>query len=318
MSRPIPRPFLVPSLRVGTRGYERAIGDTVDNAVLEVVGLTKAYGTGATRVEALRGIDLTLRRGEFAAVMGPSGSGKSSLLHLLAGLDRPTAGSIRIGGVDMAGMSEDECALLRRKQIGLMFQSFQLLDTLTAEENVALPLAIGGCPAEEARRRAARLLGAVGLAARRPHRPHELSGGEQQRVAIARALVVEPLLLLADEPTGNLDSVQGDKIMALLRQLVEEHRQTMLMVTHDANHAARADRIIYLRDGRINNADRGRVSAPSEWLGEGGRATPRAVHVVECVEWSVEPPPCSFNAVSFVTPCAGDALEHAPGSREAA
>ncbi len=288
----------------------------MDNAVLEVVGLTKAYGTGATRVEALRGIDLTLRRGEFVAVMGPSGSGKSSLLHLLAGLDRPTAGSIRIGGVDMAGMSEDERALLRRRQIGLMFQSFQLLDTLTAEENVALPLAIGGFPADEARRRAARLLGAVGLAARRPHRPHELSGGEQQRVAIARALVVEPLLLLADEPTGNLDSVQGDKIMALLRQLVEEHRQTMLMVTHDADHAARADRIIHLRDGRIDTNVR-RVedreparSRPAE--------VPRVRHVVECVEWSVEPPPCSFNAVSFVAPCAGDALEHAPESREAA
>ncbi len=297
---------------VGTRW----IGDIVDNAVLEVVGLTKAYGTGATRVEALRGIDLTLRRGEFVAVMGPSGSGKSSLLHLLAGLDRPTAGSIRIGGVDMAGMSEDERALLRRRQIGLMFQSFQLLDTLTAEENVALPLAIGGFPADEARQRAARLLGAVGLAARRPHRPHELSGGEQQRVAIARALVVEPLLLLADEPTGNLDSVQGDKIMALLRQLVEEHRQTMLMVTHDADHAARADRIIHLRDGRIDtNVRRVEEREPAR---SRPADVPRVRHVVECVEWSVEPPPCSFNAVSFVAPCAGDALEHAPGSREAA
>lgn len=303
----------------------------MDNAVLAVAGLMKAYGAGLTRVEALRGIDLTLQRGEFVAVMGPSGSGKSSLLHLLAGLDQPTGGSIRIGGVDMAGMSEDERSLLRRRQIGLMFQSFQLLDTLTAEENVALPLAIGGCAADEARQRAARLLGKVGLAHRRPHRPHELSGGEQQRVAIARALVIEPLLLLADEPTGNLDSVQGDNIMTLLRQLVEEHRQTLLMVTHDANHAACADRIIHLRDGRINNGERGRVSAPSELLGERGRVrvpsetktqganiTPLTVHVVECVEWSVVPPPCSFNAVSFVAPCAGDALEHAPRSKEAA
>jgi putative ABC transport system ATP-binding protein len=296
------------------------MGDIVNNAVLVVADVTKAYGTAASRVEALRGIDLTLRRGEFVAVMGPSGSGKSSLLHLLAGLDQPTTGSIRIGGIDLAFLSEDERALLRRRQIGLMFQSFQLLDTLTAEENVALPLAIGGCSADEASRRAARLLGSVGLAHRRQHRPHELSGGEQQRVAIARALVIEPLLLLADEPTGNLDSVQGDKIMTLLRQLVAEHRQTLLMVTHDAGHAARADRIIHLRDGRITTGERGRVSAPSESspsaeAPRGAYATPLAVrHVAECVEWSVAPPQCPYSAVSFVAPCAGDALEHASGS----
>jgi putative ABC transport system ATP-binding protein len=291
----------------------------VDSAVLVVAGLTKVYGTAATRVEALRGLDLTLRHGEFVAVMGPSGSGKSSLLHLLAGLDRPSGGSIRLAGVDLAALSEDERAMLRRRQIGLMFQSFQLLDTLTAEENVALPLAIGGCAAEEARQRAARLLGAVGLAARRSHRPHELSGGEQQRVAIARALVIEPLLLLADEPTGNLDSVQGDNIMALLRQLVEERRQTLLMVTHNANHAQRADRIVHLRDGKIAFGERGCVSAPSEASNRGADATPLPVrYAVECVEWSVVPPPCSFNAVSFVAPCASDALEHAPGSRGAA
>lgn len=289
----------------------------MDNAVLVVAGLTKSYGTAASRIEALRGIDLTLRRGEFVAVMGPSGSGKSSLLHLLAGLDQPTAGSIRIGGVDLVCLSEDERAVLRRRQIGLMFQSFQLLDTLTAEENVALPLAIGGCSANEARQRAARLLGSVGLAHRRQHRPHELSGGEQQRVALARALVIEPLLLLADEPTGNLDSVQGDKIMTLLRQLVEEHRQTLLMVTHDPGHAARADRIIYLRDGRITNSEQGCVSAPRDT--RGADATPRVVHrVAECVEWSVAPPSCPFSAVSFVAPCASDAMEHAPGSEEVA
>ena len=286
----------------------------MDSAVLVVAGLTKAYGTAASRVEALRGIDLTLHRGEFVAVMGPSGCGKSSLLHLLAGLDQPTGGSIRIGGVDLALMSEDERALLRRRQIGLMFQSFQLLDTLTAEENVALPLAIGGCSADEARLRAARLLGSVDLAHRRKHRPHELSGGEQQRVAIARALVIEPLLLLADEPTGNLDSVQGDKIMTLLRQLVAEHRQTLLMVTHDAGHAARADRIICLRDGRIESNGRLRHS------GAEASAKPQATvrGAAECVEWSVAPPPCPFSAVSFVAPCASDAMEHAPGSEEAA
>jgi putative ABC transport system ATP-binding protein len=254
--------------------------------------------------------------------MGPSGSGKSSLLHLLAGLDQPTAGSIRLGGVDMAAMDEDERALLRRRQIGLMFQSFQLLDTLSAEEKVALPLAIGGCAADEARQRAARLLGAVGLASRRQHRPHELSGGEQQRVAVARALVIEPLLLLADEPTGNLDSVQGDKIMALLRQFVDEQRQTLLMVTHDANHAARADRIVYLRDGRIEANGRHQPAEANgrRQLAEGSdtsRLTPAVRHVAECVQWSAAPPPCSFNAVSFVAPCASDALEHAPGSEDA-
>jgi len=289
-----------------------------DNAVLVVAGLTKVYGTAATRVEALRGIDMTLRRGEFVAVMGPSGSGKSSLLHLLAGLDVPSAGSILLDGVDMAFLGEDERALLRRRQIGLMFQSFQLLDTLTAEENVALPLAISGSLADEARIRAAGLLHSVGLAHRRQHRPHELSGGEQQRVAIARALVIEPLLLLADEPTGNLDSVQGDKIMTLLRQLVEERRQTLLMVTHDSGHAARADRIIYLRDGRIdaNNPGQPAGGRESAEANSTNRRTPAVRHVAECVEWSVVPPPCSFNAVSFVAPCARDALVHSPGSEE--
>jgi putative ABC transport system ATP-binding protein len=282
----------------------------VDSAVLVAAGVTKAYGSGTARVEALRGIDLTLARGEFVAVMGPSGSGKSSLLHLLAGLDRPSSGSIRLGGVDMAALDEDERALLRRRQIGLMFQSFQLLDTLTAEENVALPLAIAGCSADDASSRAAQMLGSVGLAHRRQHRPHELSGGEQQRVALARALVIEPLLLLADEPTGNLDSVQGDKIMTLLRQLVEERQQTLLMVTHDAGHAARADRIVHLRDGCI--AASGGITTPAR------QPVPIVRGVAECLEWSVVPPPCSFNAVSFVAPCAADALEHATESKEAA
>jgi putative ABC transport system ATP-binding protein len=253
------------------------------------------------RVEALRGIDLTIRHGEFVAVMGPSGSGKSSLLHLLAGLDHPTTGSIRVGGNDLASLDEDARALLRRRQIGLMFQSFQLLDTLTAEENVALPLAIGGCPAEEAQRRASRLLGRVELTHRRQHRPHELSGGEQQRVAIARALVIEPLLLLADEPTGNLDSVQGERIMTLLRQLVKERRQTLCMVTHDANHAALVDRIVSLRDGRIIQ-DRATPERPS--------LTGRTPPAPERVEWSPPPSACAFTSIAFVAPCARDALAH--------
>jgi putative ABC transport system ATP-binding protein len=282
----------------------------MDGAVLIVAGLMKAHGSGATRVEALRGLDLTLTRGEFVAVMGPSGSGKSSLLHLLAGLDQPTAGSIRIGGVDLTLLGEDERALLRRRQIGLIFQSFQLLDTLTAEENVALPLAIGGCAANEARQRAARLLGSVGLAHRRQHRPHELSGGEQQRVAIARALVIEPLLVLADEPTGNLDSVQGERIMVLLRKLVEERRQTLLMVTHDANHAAMADRIIHLRDGRVFDEQAG----DSCGFASSSRAPTIPRNGFPGVEWSLAPSPCPFSAVAFVAPCASDALEHGSAS----
>jgi putative ABC transport system ATP-binding protein len=291
-----------------------------DSAVLIVAGLTKAYGSAATRVEALRGLDMIIRSGEFVAVMGPSGSGKSSLLHLLAGLDQPTSGRIRIGSSDLALLGEDERAMLRRRQIGLIFQSLQLLDTLTAEENVALPLAIGGSATNEASQRAARMLGSVGLANRRQHRPHELSGGEQQRVAIARALVIEPLLVLADEPTGNLDSVQGERIMALLRKLVEERRQTMLMVTHDASHAAMADRIVYLRDGRAfsgphaqySGRDDGTQSVP-DVRSHAERGNER-FHI-PCVECSVAPPPCSLSAIAFVAPCTSDALEHDSASR---
>jgi putative ABC transport system ATP-binding protein len=220
-------------------------------AVLTAQALTKQYGSGPGRVEALRGIDLALASGEFVAVMGSSGSGKSTLLHLLAGLDRPTGGRVWLGGIDLGTLTEDGRALLRRQHIGLIFQSFQLLDTLTAEENVALPLAISGCRGRQLRVRAAEALDVVGLAHRAGHRPHELSGGEQQRVAIARALVTDPPILLADEPTGNLDSVHGTRIIALLRRLVDERRHALLLVTHDPGHAGLADRILRLHDGRL-------------------------------------------------------------------
>jgi putative ABC transport system ATP-binding protein len=219
--------------------------------VLVVRGLTRIFGAGQAQVEALRRLDLSVSRGEFVAIMGTSGSGKSTLLHLLAGLDRASAGSIELGGVDIASLEEDERALMRRQRLGLVFQSFQLLDALSALENVALPLAIAGRRPAETRERALRMLSWVGLEQRREHRPDQLSGGEQQRVAIARALVSEPLLLLADEPTGNLDSAQGGRIMDLLRRLVDDRRQTLVVVTHDASHAARADRLLYLRDGRL-------------------------------------------------------------------
>jgi putative ABC transport system ATP-binding protein len=219
--------------------------------ILTAQALTKHFGSGPARVEALRGIDLALAPGEFVAVTGSSGSGKSTLLHLLAGLDRPTSGRVCLGGTDLGTLTDDGRALLRRQHIGLVFQSFQLLDMLTAEENVALPLAIAGCRGRQARARAAAALDVVGLAHRVGHRPHELSGGEQQRVAIARALVSGAPILLADEPTGNLDSVQGARTISLLRHLVDERRHTLLLVTHDCGHAARADRILRLHDGRL-------------------------------------------------------------------
>jgi putative ABC transport system ATP-binding protein len=218
---------------------------------VEVCGLTRVFTNGATRVEALRGVDLCVRPGEFVALMGPSGSGKSTLLHLIAGLDQPTGGRVAVGGHDLAALDDDARTLLRRRRLGFVFQAFNLLDVLSAEENVALPLLVDGLAEGEAQRRAGAALERVGLAGRRTHLPAQLSGGEQQRVAIARALVAEPLVLLADEPTGNLDSATGDQVMALLRRLVDEQRQTLLLVTHDARHAALADRLLRLRDGRI-------------------------------------------------------------------
>jgi putative ABC transport system ATP-binding protein len=243
------------------------------SAVLAVEGLAKHYGAGAARVEALRGIDLALAPGEFVAVMGSSGSGKTTLLNLLAGLDQPTAGRIRLGETDLATLTDDERSHLRRHRIGLIFQSFQLLDMLTAEENVALPLTIAGRPGPEARRRAGAALAAVDLAQRRGHRPHELSGGEQQRVAIARALVIDPLILLADEPTGNLDSVQSARTVALLRRLVDERGCALLLVTHDPGHAGLADRVLRLRDGRlVDGSLPSPDSAPAQCPGKPGEA----------------------------------------------
>ncbi|MBL9124029.1 MAG: ABC transporter ATP-binding protein [Planctomycetaceae bacterium] len=218
---------------------------------IEVRGLVKRYGSGATQVEALRGVDLTVMPGEFVAVMGASGSGKSTLLHQIAALDLPSGGTIRLGGELVSDLDDDRLTLLRRQRIGFVFQAFNLLDVLTAVENVALPLVIDGVNEKVAAQRALEAMELVGIAHRRAHRPTELSGGEQQRVAIARALVTRPLLLLADEPTGNLDSRHGEQVMNLLRTLVDRDKQTIFMVTHDASHAALADRIVILRDGVV-------------------------------------------------------------------
>ncbi len=218
---------------------------------IRVRGLKRVFDSGEATVEALRGVDLDVAFGEFVAVMGPSGSGKSTLLHAIGALDQPTSGSVQLAGVELASLRDDDLTLLRRRKIGFVFQAFNLIDVLTAEENVALPLLVDGLSEAEALRRARASLERVGVAHRRSHWPAKLSGGEQQRVAIARALVTEPVLLLADEPTGNLDSASGEQVLTILRGLVDEKGQTILMVTHDAAQAARADRLVRLRDGHI-------------------------------------------------------------------
>ncbi len=223
--------------------------------VLETRALRKSFGEGEAAVEALRGVDLGVRKGEMLAIMGRSGSGKSTLLTLLGGVDMPTSGQVLLEGVDLATMSDEERTLIRRRRIGFIFQQFNLLPILTAEENAALPLELDGKPRAEARKRAAEMLELVGLGHRRGHIPGKMSGGEQQRVAIARALAIEPTFLLADEPTGSLDSHNSERVMALLRKLVDEHQQTMILVTHDPAVAAVADRVIHLLDGQIEREE---------------------------------------------------------------
>lgn len=217
--------------------------------VIETQGLTRTYHLGSTEVRALRGVDVRVAPGEFVALMGPSGSGKSTLMHLLGCLDTPTAGSYQLEGQDVSGLSHDERARLRNSRIGFVFQTFNLLPLLSALDNVALPLLYQG-RTPDVKLRATTALEQVGLAERIGHRPTELSGGERQRVAIARALVAEPALLLADEPTGNLDSKTGEEILRLLEDLHACGR-TLLLVTHDAGVAAHAGRIVQMQDGRI-------------------------------------------------------------------
>jgi putative ABC transport system ATP-binding protein len=221
-----------------------------DERVIEVRAVVKHYRRGGNVVAALRGIDLTLRRGEFVAVMGASGSGKSTLLNLLLGLDFPTSGEIFVEGRALSALSDDQLTDLRRERIGVVFQFFHLLPNLTALDNVALPLRAAGVPSAEMRRRARRALEQVGLAHRAEHRPAELSGGEMQRVAVARALAIEPAVIVADEPTGNLDSETGGEILRLLQRCHGEGA-SVLMVTHSDEAAAFAERIVVLRDGAI-------------------------------------------------------------------
>jgi putative ABC transport system ATP-binding protein len=216
---------------------------------VSAVDITRRYGSDNSAVDALAGVSIDVPNGEFVAVMGPSGSGKSTLLHILAGLDAPSSGSVSIGGREITDLSDRQLTLLRRSQIGFVFQAFNLLPMLNAEENVLLPLQLARRKPD--RRWVEQVLASVGLTDRRSHRPAELSGGQQQRVAIARALVTEPTVLFADEPTGNLDSRSGQQILALLRDASKAHGQTTVMVTHDPRAAAIADRVVYLSDGVV-------------------------------------------------------------------
>ncbi|MBI4391028.1 MAG: ABC transporter ATP-binding protein [candidate division NC10 bacterium] len=234
--------------------------------LVEIRDITKVYRVGAVAVPALRGVSLAVERGEFVAIMGASGSGKSTLMHVIGCLDRPTAGRYLLEGQEVGGLSRDALAAIRNRQIGFVFQAFHLLPRATALANVELPLLYNGCAPAERRRRAAEALEAVGLAGREDHRPNQLSGGEQQRVAIARALVGSPTLLLADEPTGNLDSRTSLEIMAILQRLNRERGLTVIVVTHEPDIAAFAGRILQCRDGRIV-ADRP-VPAPRDAVAE--------------------------------------------------
>jgi putative ABC transport system ATP-binding protein len=218
-------------------------------AIVSIEKVTRRYGEGDTAVDALRGVSLEIERGKLTAVMGPSGSGKSTLMHILAGLDRPTDGRVVLDGVDITSMSDKKLTIFRRRKIGFVFQFFNLLPMLTAEENVVLPLDIAGEKVDK--EWLDELLVTVGIDKRRKHRPSELSGGQQQRVAIARGLVSNPAVLFADEPTGNLDSTTSTDVLRVLRNAVDDLGQTTVMVTHDAGAASMADRILFIADGRI-------------------------------------------------------------------
>ena len=221
-----------------------------NGSIIDMAGITKVYDTGKIKVEALRGIDLEVHKGEFVAVVGPSGSGKSTLLNLIGCLDTPTDGHYHLGGEPVAGLDRDELADVRNRRVGFVSQNFNLLPQLTALENVEMPMLFGGIGRRERRRRAVEQLERVGLGDRVEHRPTELSGGQMQRVAVARALCMEPDIVLADEPTGNLDTGSGSDVMGLLSELWEQGR-TLVVVTHDATLAKRAGRVVEIRDGVV-------------------------------------------------------------------
>ncbi len=220
-------------------------------SILTTESLTKIYGTAEQPIYAVNNLNVAVKEGEFVAIMGPSGSGKSTALYLMGGLERPSSGKVMLRDRDISALNDDELSRLRRESLGFVFQFFNLIPVLTAQENVAMPLILDGSARPAALKRANEALGRVGLAERSTHRPSELSGGQQQRVALARALVAKPALILADEPTGNLDSRSSDEVVQTLRRAVDEWGQTIVLVTHDPRVAAYADRIIFLKDGKV-------------------------------------------------------------------
>jgi putative ABC transport system ATP-binding protein len=239
-----------------TKKAETALPTTI----IQMEGIRKVYDTGKVKVEALKGLDLTVHKGELTAIVGPSGSGKSTLMNLIGCLDTPTSGRYLLGGEDVSTFTRDQLASVRNRRIGFVFQSFNLLPHITAFENVEMPLLFGGVPPRKRRERVTELLATVGLADRMDHRPTELSGGQMQRVAIARALAMEPDLVLADEPTGNLDTSAGGDIMGLFTDLWKQGR-TLVVITHDPGLAKRAGRVVEVRDGRITEDRTGEAAA---------------------------------------------------------
>ncbi|HYO76323.1 MAG TPA: ABC transporter ATP-binding protein [Thermoanaerobaculia bacterium] len=231
-----------------------------NGTIIRMDAIRKVYDTGKVKVEALKGIDLDIHPGEFVAIVGPSGSGKSTLMNLLGCLDTPSDGTYEIGGDNVAGVTRDQLAEIRNRRVGFVFQSFNLLPHLSALENVELPMLFGGIAPKERRRRASELLDKVGLGERVDHKPTELSGGQMQRVAIARALAMNPDILLADEPTGNLDTSSGTDIMSIFNELWKSGR-TLVIITHDPALARRASRVVEIRDGRITKDTRNEVAA---------------------------------------------------------
>ena len=225
-------------------------------SVVRMESLTKTYGDPKQPVRALSNVNLTIEDGEFVAVMGPSGSGKSTLLYLMGGLERPTSGRVLLRDQDLSTLNDEALSRLRRTQMGFVFQFYNLIPILTARDNVAMPLILDGIPRTDALTRADATLADVGIADRATHRPAELSGGQQQRVALARALVINPALILGDEPTGNLDSRAGDEVVQLLRRAADDWKRTVVIVTHDPRIAAYADRIIFLKDGQVVDENR--------------------------------------------------------------
>ncbi len=223
-----------------------------NGSIIHMSGIRKVYDTGKVKVEALKGVDLEIKKGEMVAIVGPSGSGKSTLMNLLGCLDTPTSGSYELGGDDVAGVTRDELAEIRNRRVGFVFQNFNLLPHISSQENVEMPMLFGGVPVRERRERAKELLTRVGLEERVDHKPTELSGGQMQRVAIARALAMDPAIILADEPTGNLDTSSGGDIMSIFNELWQQGR-TLVIITHDPALAKRASRVVEIRDGVVMN-----------------------------------------------------------------